>query len=66
MNIKQLSAGRFISAHIGATVYHDSRHRLIKTKLEGGVIGELMQEIRSNGFEFRDQYVLVGKEIIEL
>jgi hypothetical protein len=65
MNIKQLSAVRFISAHIGATVYH-SRHRLIKTKLEGGVIGELMQEIRSNGFEFRDQYVLVGKEIIEL
>jgi hypothetical protein len=66
MNIKRLSAGRFISAHTGATVYRDSRHRLIKTKLEGGVIGELMQESRSIGFEFRDQYVLVGKEIIAL
>jgi hypothetical protein len=66
MNIKQLSGGRFISAHIGATLYHDSRHRLIKTKLEGGVIGELMQEIGSNGLEFRNQFVLVGKEIIEL
>jgi len=66
MNIKQLSGGRSISTHIGATVYHDSRHRLIKTKLEGGVIGELMQELRSNGFGFRDQYILVGKEIIEL
>jgi hypothetical protein len=66
MNIKQLSAGRFISAHTGATVTMTLAHRLIKPKLEGGVIGELIQESRSNGFEFRDQYVLGGKEVIEL
>jgi hypothetical protein len=45
MNIMQVPGGRFISGHIGATVYHDSRHRLIKSKLEGGVIGERKQRV---------------------
>jgi hypothetical protein len=41
-----VSAGRFFSHHDDAIVYFDSRHRLTKTKLEGGLMGELVEELQ--------------------
>jgi hypothetical protein len=58
-----LEGGRFISQHLGATVYHDARHRVIKTELEGGQWGELVQERLENG-SYRDQFLSIGGRII--
>ena len=44
--IQMVSGGRFFSHHDHAIVYFDSRHRVIKTKLEGGLIGELVEELQ--------------------
>jgi hypothetical protein len=44
--IETLSGGRFVSHHEQALVYFDSRHRVIQTKLEGGVRGELVEELQ--------------------
>jgi hypothetical protein len=44
--IDMLSGGRFVSHHDHAMVYFDSRHRVIQTKLEGGVLGELVEELQ--------------------
>ena len=44
--IETVSAGRFFSHHDDAIVYFDSRHRLTKTKLEGGLMGELVEELQ--------------------
>jgi len=41
-----VSGGRFFSHHSHAFIYFDSRHRVSKTKLEGGVMGELVQELQ--------------------
>ena len=40
-----VSAGRFLSHHDHAIVYFDSRHRVTKTKFEGGMMGELVEEV---------------------
>jgi hypothetical protein len=47
--IERLSGGRFVSHHEHALVYFDSRHRVIQTKLEGGVLGELVEELQPEG-----------------
>ena len=41
-----VSAGRFFSHHDYAIVYFDSRHRVTKTKFEGGMMGELVEEVQ--------------------
>jgi len=52
--IRMLDRGRFIRKHNGGLVYHDSRHKIHHTKLFGGFIGELVQELQLDG-SFRDQ-----------
>ena len=44
--IEMVSGGRFFSHHDDAIVYFDSRHRVTKTKLEGGLMGELVEELQ--------------------
>jgi hypothetical protein len=44
--IEMLSGGRFVSHHELAMVYFDSRHRVIQIKLEGGALGELVEELQ--------------------
>ena len=44
--IEMVSGGRFFSHHDVAIVYFDSRHRVSKTKLEGGLMGELVEELQ--------------------
>jgi hypothetical protein len=41
--IQMVSRGRFFSHHAHAIVYFDSCHRVTKTRLEGGLIGELVE-----------------------
>ena len=41
-----LSGGRFVSHHNDALVYFDSRHRVTKIELEGGMLGELVEELQ--------------------
>lgn len=41
--------GRFFSQHAGGLVYHDSRHRIYKVRVEGGFIIELVQELQPDG-----------------
>jgi hypothetical protein len=47
--IEMVSGGRFFSHHDQAIVYFDSRHRVTKTKLDGGLIGELVEELQPQG-----------------
>ena len=47
--IEMLSGGRFVSHHDHAMVYFDSRHRVIKTELEGGMLAELVEELQPEG-----------------
>ena len=52
--ITMMLGGRFISRHPqGVTVYHDSRHRVIKSRVEGGTM-ELVLERQDDG-SFREQ-----------
>jgi hypothetical protein len=44
--IEMLSGGRFLSYHDHAVVYCDSQHRVIKAELEGGMLGELVEELQ--------------------
>lgn len=44
--IEMVSGGRFFSHHDNAIVYFDSRHRVTETKLEGGLMGELVEELQ--------------------
>ena len=56
--IDRLPNGRFVSHHDGgATVYYDSRHKIVQSKLEGGFVGELVMERTENGY--RNQMVCV-------
>jgi hypothetical protein len=41
--------GRFFSLHAGGLVYHDSKHRIYKVRVEGGFIFELVQELQPDG-----------------
>ena len=47
--IEMLSGGRFVSHHDHALVYCDSRHRVTKIELEGGMLGELVEELQPEG-----------------
>jgi hypothetical protein len=62
--ITLLDGVRFISAHIGAQVYFDSQHRLIKTTLDKGIKAELMQERQADG-SYKDQYLIIEDSIVE-
>lgn len=44
--IQMLNGGRFFSHHDHGIAYFDSRHRVTKAKLEGGMIGELVEELQ--------------------
>jgi hypothetical protein len=44
--IEMVSGGRFFSHHDHAIVYFDSRHRVTKTTVEGGLMGELVEELQ--------------------
>jgi hypothetical protein len=55
--IEMLSGGRFISHHLGAEAYHDSRHRVIKVKYSSGGFGELIQELQPDG-SWRNQMLV--------
>jgi hypothetical protein len=44
--IEMVSGGRFFSHHDDEIVYCDSRHRVTKTKLEGGLMGELVEQLQ--------------------
>jgi hypothetical protein len=56
--ITMLSGGRFIASHIGCTVYYDSRHKVIKTRLSGGGFAELVKE-RQNDGTWSDQMFVI-------
>jgi hypothetical protein len=62
--ITLLDGVRFISDHIGAQVYFDSRNRLIKTTLDKGIKGELMQERQADG-SYKDLYLIIEDSIVE-
>ena len=44
--IENMNGGRFFSHHDHAIIYFDSRHRVTKTKLEGGMLAELVEELQ--------------------
>ena len=44
--IENMNGGRFFSHHDHGITYFDSRHRVTKTKLEGGMLAELMEELQ--------------------
>jgi len=56
--IKMLSGRRFLSRHIGAEVYYDSRRQVIKTSFTGGGHGELIRE-RQPDRNYRNQILLI-------
>jgi len=56
--IMMLDRGRMLSKHAGGLVYYDSRHRVCQTRLCGGFIGELVQELQADG-TFRDQILTI-------
>ena len=54
--IEMLSGGRFLSRHTGATVYHDSRNKIIKVALSEGGFMELVQALQEDG-SFKPQMI---------
>ena len=44
--IENVNGGRFFSHHDHGITYFDSRHRVTKTKLEGGMLAELVEELQ--------------------
>src|SRR6516164_8719018 len=58
--ITMLNGGRFISGHEGATVYYDSRHKVLKIPVEGDVVLELVVERQSDG-SYRNQLLTTRK-----
>ena len=44
--IENANGGRFFSHHDHGITYFDSRHRVTKTKLEGGMLAELVEELQ--------------------
>ena len=47
--IQMMNGGRFISHHDAAELYYDSRHKVIKTHMEGGGFFELVKERQTDG-----------------
>jgi hypothetical protein len=56
--IEMLSGRRFLSHHIGAEVYYDTRHQVIKTSFTGGGYGELIKELQPDG-RYRNQILFI-------
>jgi len=57
--IEILSGGRFVSHHAsGVDVYHDSRHRIIRSRVEGGCLAELVLARDDEGGHCRAQMLL--------
>ncbi|MBV8329633.1 MAG: hypothetical protein JOZ61_04105 [Verrucomicrobia bacterium] len=60
--------GRFFSYRAGATVYHDSRHKVFQARMEGGYVFDLVQERQPDG-SFRNQLLTTrgpsGSSVIE-
>ena len=57
--IEIISAGRFISHHAsGVDVYYDSRHRIIKSRVEGGGLAELVLALDDKSGHCRAQILL--------
>jgi hypothetical protein len=60
--------GRFFSYRAGATVYHDSRHKVFQVPMEGGYVFDLVQERQPDG-SFRNQLLTTrgpsGSSVIE-
>ena len=56
--IQMLSGRRFLSKHVGAEVYYDSRHQVIKTSFTGGGYGELIKELQPDG-RYRNQILFI-------
>jgi hypothetical protein len=52
--IQLMNGGRFISHHDAAELYYDSRHKVIKTRMEGGGFFELVKEMQADG-SYRDE-----------
>jgi hypothetical protein len=44
--IENMNGGRFFSHHDHGITYFDSRHRVTKIKLEGGMLAELVEELQ--------------------
>jgi len=65
--------GTVISKHAsGVICVYDSRHRILKVPMEGGVVAELVQERTSNGAihnEYRNQLLTIqharGASVLE-
>ena len=47
--IENVNGGSFFSHHDHGITYFDSRHRVTKTKLEGGMLAELVEELQPEG-----------------
>jgi hypothetical protein len=58
--IEMLSGGRFISHHLGAEIYHDSRHQVIKVNYSSGGFGELIKELQPDGSWRKQMLATVG------
>jgi hypothetical protein len=64
--IRVLYGGRFISHHDEqVTLFFDARHRVMKTRLEGGIMCELVQERREDG-SYRDQLMVIDGQVLEM
>ena len=61
--IRLLNNGRFLSKHSGATVYFDSKHRIIKSQLEGGIEATLIQERQADD-SYQYQLITIANEVI--
>jgi hypothetical protein len=65
--------GTVISKHVsGVICVYDSRHRILKVPMEGGVVAELVQERTSNGTihnEYRNRLLTIqnarGASVLE-
>ena len=60
--VQMLSSRRFLSHHIGAEVYYDSRHQVIKTWFTGGGHGELIKKLQADGSYRKEILLIVSPE----
>jgi hypothetical protein len=58
--IEMMTGGRFISHHDAAELYYDSRHKIIKTRMEGGGFLELIQEMQADGSYWNEMLFTVS------
>jgi hypothetical protein len=56
--IEMLNGRRFLSHHIGAEVYYDIQHQVIKTSFADGGHGELIKELQPDG-RYRNEILFI-------